>query len=106
MKTIKRSPIGAVGMIEVLKDVNARFRKASESWPEGVVPTIGDCDLVYEKCHRCHGNGKRDSSYCPKGGMAPVWCLVDCDICGGTGKLGHPFPSQLVKLAKLLANHD
>jgi len=103
---ITKTPIGSNGILHILKDCSVRFKRASESWPQGVVPTISETEPVYEICARCRGKGQKHGSYVPKGGMAPVFCWQPCDTCDQTGKIGHPFPREIAKLANMLEHKD
>ena len=93
-------------MLHVLQDIGARFQKASDSWPQGVVPTIGQTEYIEVKCPYCDETGMRYVGTSGDHQQYGPMLYSKCPTCDGTRVTRHPFPAQIVKLAKLLAHQD
>jgi len=96
-----------MGILHVLKDVNARFNRASKQWENGIIPTISETEEIEVKCPYCDETGMRYVGTSGDHQQYGPMLYSKCPTCNGTRvKESYPFPREIVKLAKLLAHQD
>ena len=100
-------PMGACGILHILKDAEMRFHRASKQWENGVVPTITQTEYIDVRCPYCDETGMRYVGTSGDHQQYGPMLYSKCPTCDGTRvSERHPFPKQIVKLARLLANQS